>query len=76
VADEDGVVVLAAADHSAIRERALEIRATEGAQAELVRRGTSLREQLGLEDFKQARDRDPALTFRQHLRARGGAIEV
>ena len=75
-ADEDGVLVLSAADRDPVRQRALEIRAKEAAQAGAVRRGTSLREQLGLADFKRAREHNPELTFRQHLSARGGAIEV
>jgi len=75
-ADEDGVLILPAPDYDRVRQKALEIRAKEGAQAEAVRRGTTLRDQLGLEEFKRARQRDPTLTFRQHLTARGGAIEV
>jgi regulator of RNase E activity RraA len=75
-ADEDGVLVLQADDVASVRRRALEIRAKEAAQADSVRNGTSLREQLGLDEFRQARERDPELTFRQHLGRRGGAIEV
>ena len=75
-ADEDGVLILSAPDYPRIRERALEIRAKEAAQAHAVKRGTSLRAQLGLDEFTRARERDPELTFRQHLADRGGAIEV
>jgi regulator of RNase E activity RraA len=75
-ADEDGLLVLSGADYSAVRQRALEIRKKEAAQADAVRRGTSLREQFNLDEFKRARERDPKLTFRHHLSRKGGAIEV
>src|SRR5256885_1359878 len=75
-ADEDGVLILRAADRGAVQRRALEIRAREAAQARAVEDGTSLREQLGLDEFLRARERDSTLTFRRHLGERGGAIEV
>ncbi len=75
-ADEDGVLVLSATDRDAVQRRALEIRTKEAAQARAVEEGTSLREQLGLDEFVRARERDPTLTFRRHLNDRGGAIEV
>lgn len=75
-ADEDGTLVLAASDSEAVRELARDIRAKESAQSVAVTRGTTLRQQLGLAEFVEARERDPSLTFRQHLSGRGGAIEV
>lgn len=76
IADEDGVLMLSDADFPAVRKRELEIRVKEAAQADAVRRGTSLREQLSIDAFKRARERDPELTFRRHLSRKGGAIEV
>jgi 4-hydroxy-4-methyl-2-oxoglutarate aldolase len=76
VADEDGVLVIPSAQYQPVRVRALEIRKTESAQAERMNNGSSLREQLEFDEFKAARERDPSLTFRNHLSARGGAIEV
>jgi regulator of RNase E activity RraA len=76
LADEDAVLVVDPADREAVRQRALDSRAREAAQAEAVKGGASLREQLGLAEFKQARERNPELTFRRHLAQRGGAIEV
>ncbi|MEI5583271.1 MULTISPECIES: RraA family protein [unclassified Agromyces] len=72
--DDDGVLFLPldAADEIAVAAR--RIRDTEGEQAALVRQGTTLREQLRFAEYLAARDRD-GTTFRQHLRAIGGAIE-
>jgi len=48
---------------------------TERRQAELVSSGRSLRSQLGFGDYLTARETEPTLTFREHLRRIGGAIE-
>jgi len=40
-----------------------------------MRQGTSLRAQLQLTDFMSLRSSNPGLTFRQHLRRIGGAVE-
>ena len=44
-------------------------------QAEEIRRGTKLCEQLHFNDYLDKRSSDPTYTLRQHLRAIGGAIE-
>jgi len=44
-------------------------------QANAVRSGTSLREQLRFDKYLARRGVDPAYTFRRHLRTVGGAIE-
>jgi hypothetical protein len=49
--------------------------ATERAQADLARVGTSLREQFGFADYLRARAADPSVTFRRHLRDRQASIE-
>ena len=43
--------------------------------SEQMRGGTSLRAQLQFSDFIARRSSNPALSFRQHLRRIGGAIE-
>ena len=45
-------------------------------QADLIRGGRSLREQVGFAAYLAARESNPALTFRDHLRGVGGEIEV
>jgi 4-hydroxy-4-methyl-2-oxoglutarate aldolase len=52
------------------------IRDTERSQAARVTDGDSLRAQMKFADYLAARELDPSLTFRDHLRAVGGAIEV
>jgi len=51
------------------------IRDVERAQAAKMRDGTSLRAQLRFGEFIARRAIDPQLTFRQHLRRIGGAVE-
>jgi hypothetical protein len=51
------------------------IRNTERRQAERIRDGVTLREQVGFGAYLEARRERPSLTFREHLRAVGGAIE-
>ncbi|MCO7256622.1 hypothetical protein KSI86_21015, partial [Dickeya oryzae] len=52
------------------------IAATERRQADLIRGGASLRDQVRFPAYLAARAVDPALTFRDHLRAVGGESEV
>lgn len=75
VADDDGVLFLPAARAGELLTVAEAIRDTERRQAERIRDGESLRRQLGFEDYLAARRASPGLTFRDHLRAVGGAIE-
>ena len=63
-------------------ERAAELLATarsiwekEREQAQAVREGRTLRQQLCFDEYLARRTQDPSYTFRQHLRAIGGAIE-
>jgi hypothetical protein len=48
---------------------------TERRQAERIRAGVSLRSQVRFGAYLAERRQMPALTFRDHLRAVGGAIE-
>lgn len=75
LADDDGVLFVPLARAEEILDVARGIFATERAQAELVRQGRTLREQLSFRAFLAERARDPSLTFRRHLRRIGGAIE-
>jgi 4-hydroxy-4-methyl-2-oxoglutarate aldolase len=73
--DADGVLFLPMARAEEVATRARSICETERGQAEKMRQGTSLREQLQFSDFLARRSSTPAVTFRQHLRRIGGAIE-
>jgi len=74
-ADDDGVIVVPASSRTEIERVARQIFETERTQADLARTGPTLREQFGFTDYLAARDADPSLTFRQHLRARQASIE-
>jgi 4-hydroxy-4-methyl-2-oxoglutarate aldolase len=76
VADDDGVLFLAADETEEAFRIAAEIMATERLQAERLASGTSLREQLGFDDYLDRRGSDPSYDFRRHLRESGGAIET
>jgi regulator of RNase E activity RraA len=73
--DEDGVVFIPAAQADNLLTIAEGIRDTERSQADRVRAGESLRDQLRFAEFLAARRERPSLTLREHLRAIGGAIE-
>ncbi len=73
--DDDGVLFVPDDRVAEILTIAEGIRDTERAQAERIRAGVTLRAQVRFTDFLTARQSDPLLTFRQHLRSVGGAIE-
>jgi regulator of RNase E activity RraA len=75
LADDDGVVFVPGDRVDELFALAESIRDTERRQAALIEDGTSLREQVRFDDYLAARATDPGLTFRAHLRAKGGAIE-
>lgn len=75
-ADEDGVAVVAAADVPRVVASARDIAEREQAQAARLLSGELLRTQLGLAEYVARRKEHPEYTFREHLRARGGAIEI
>jgi 4-hydroxy-4-methyl-2-oxoglutarate aldolase len=74
--DDDGVIAVPAAKVGEVLEIAESIRATEQAQADRISSGVTLRAQLRFAEYLAAREHNPALTFRDHLRAAGGAIEA
>ncbi|GAA4636885.1 demethylmenaquinone methyltransferase [Actinoallomurus vinaceus] len=73
--DDDGVLFVPAAEAENLFTIAERIRDTERAQADRIRAGVSLREQVGFAAYLAARHENPSLTFREHLRSVGGAIE-
>ena len=75
-ADDDGVVVVAAADRPRIVETAIDIATREGAQAARLLGGELLRTQFDLQSYVGRRSADPSYTFREHLKSFGGAIEI
>jgi 4-hydroxy-4-methyl-2-oxoglutarate aldolase len=74
-ADDDGVIFLRASEVDGVLAAAEEIFGRERAQAERVRNGVTLAEQFHFDAFIAARNRDPRLTFRAHLRRIAGEIE-
>jgi len=75
VADDDGVLFVPVARAEEVFDIAEGIRDTERGQAERMRDGVSLRAQVRFGEYLSDRSRNPALTFREHLRAVRGAIE-
>jgi len=75
-ADDDGVLVVASDRMVEVVDLAGRIVQTETAQADRMRSGTSLREQLDFAAYRRHQAEDPELTLRRHLLQHGGAIEV
>src|SRR5437764_11650924 len=75
LADDDGAVFLPDARVAEILDVAERIRDAERRQAERIRGGNTLRQQVEFASFLENRKRNANLTFREHLRAVGGAIE-
>jgi regulator of RNase E activity RraA len=73
--DDDGVLFVPAARAVDLFTLAETIRDTERRQAERIRAGVSLRKQVQFDSYLAQRQRMPSLSFREHLRAVGGAIE-
>jgi regulator of RNase E activity RraA len=73
--DDDGVVFLPLEEADRVFTLAETIRDTERRQAERIGDGDSLRDQVRFADYLARRGQQPSLTFREHLRAVGGAIE-
>ena len=74
-ADEDGVIAVPASRADEVLSIARSIRDTEAGQAKRIKAGESLRSQLRFDEYLASREQNPALSFRDHLRTVGGAIE-
>lgn len=74
-ADDDGVIAVPAAHADEVMSVAQTIRDTEAGQARWIKAGVSLRSQVRFDEYLARRQQNPALTFRDHLRTVGGAIE-
>jgi regulator of RNase E activity RraA len=74
-ADDDGCVFVQLEFVEQILRSAHAIWTTERKQADLIKAGHTLHEQLKVAEFLKKRATDPDQTFRQHLREIGGAIE-
>jgi len=73
--DDDGVLFVPAGHAEDVFDVAEAIRDTERGQADRMRSGVSLREQVDFSGYLAARAENPSLTFREHLRSVRGAIE-
>jgi 4-hydroxy-4-methyl-2-oxoglutarate aldolase len=74
-ADADGVLFAPTQRAEEVLSTAHTIWQRERRQAEKIRAGNKLREQLRFDEYLARRSADDAYTFRQHLRTIGGAIE-
>ena len=74
-ADADGVIFASGEKIDEVLNTAFTIWQTERRQADEIRNGRKLREQLRFDEYLNQRTVDLAFTFRQHLRRIGGAIE-
>ena len=75
-ADDDGVLFVTLARVEEVLDVATAMSATERRQANRIRNGVSLRVQTRFGDYLTDRASNPTRTFRDHLRAVGGEIEV
>jgi regulator of RNase E activity RraA len=74
-ADDDGVLFVPASRACDIFTLAETIRGTEQRQADQIRAGVTLRSQVRFDTFLAQRQQAQPLSFRDHLRAVGGAVE-
>lgn len=75
-ADSDGVLFVPNGNVQTVLTTARSIWEVERRQADAIRAGRTLREQLNFNDYLTKRSQDPSYTFRKHLRSLGGAVEA
>lgn len=75
IADDDGCVFVPLAIIEELLKTAHSIWVTERRQAELIKKGTTLRAQLNFWEYLSKRGTDPSYTLRKHLRNANAAIE-
>src|SRR6516225_7085810 len=73
--DDNGVLFVPLDQAQAVAEVAGSIRDTERHQAARMQLGTTFRKQARFDEYLAARRSDAGVTFREHLRSIGGAIE-
>ena len=74
--DEDGVAFALLQDIEDIISLARKIAETEQRQAENIKNGKTLSQQIKFDEFLKNRSKNSAYTLREHLQKIGGAIEV
>ncbi len=74
-ADDDGVLFASGQDAENLLSTATTIWQKERRQAEAIRSGKTLHDQLRFDEYMARRSADPSYSFRKHLRQIGGAIE-
>jgi regulator of RNase E activity RraA len=74
--DDDGMVFALMQDVDDIISLARTIAETEKRQAESIKNGKTLSQQLKFDEYLKKRSKKSAYTFREHLQKIGGAIEV
>jgi regulator of RNase E activity RraA len=74
-ADDDGVLFVPEQKIEELLSTASAIYQTERKQAEAIKNGKRLREQLHFDEYLRKRAVDTSYTFRKHLKTLGGAIE-
>jgi regulator of RNase E activity RraA len=74
-ADDDGVIFAPGREIENLLKAAEEIKEVERRQAKAILSGQTLHKQLQFDEYLGKRKNDPTYTFREHLRAIGGAIE-
>jgi len=74
-ADDDGLLFVKQTEIEEVLKVAKSISSVERKQAETIRVGRKLSEQLDFDKYLAKRKSDPSYTFRRHLRERGGAVE-
>ncbi len=74
-ADDDGCLFVPQASTGELFKIARAIWQKERKQADRIKGGETLRAQLKFADYLKRRSVDPTVSFRQHLREIGGAIE-